>query len=306
VTELLVVGAGPAGVSAALRALELNVDVQLIEAAPSPGGQLHHMYFHPLDVPGLESGDGAALASIYARQLAASDVPVRTGARAASLEPAGTPVASRAVRLEGGERIEAAAVLVATGLRRRRLGVPGERELEGAGVSFSANRDRASLAGRRVAVVGGGDAAYENAMLLAGLGCDVALLVRGLPRARPEFQQRVAGEPRIRVRQKTRVLEVLGDSVVRALRVLGPGGEEELAAEAVVIKAGVLPNTEWCASELALDSEGYVRVDSRLATSSSHVWAAGDVTRAMPPSVPVAVGQGAQAVAVIRAELRRS
>jgi thioredoxin reductase (NADPH) len=306
VTELLVVGAGPAGVSAALRALELDLSVLLLEAAPRPGGQLHVMHFHPLDVPGFESGDGAALAASYERQLEATQVPMQRGARAERIEPAPGAPRTRAVVLESGERLEAAAILVATGLRRRRLGVPGERELEDAGVSFSANRDLAKLAGRRVAVIGGGDAAYENALVLAATGGAIMLVVRGEPRARPEFRARVAAEPRIRVRTHARVLAFLGDGALQAVRVASPSGEETLALDAAVIKAGVVPNSEWCASELERDPEGYVRVDARLATSAPRVWAAGDVTRALPPSVPVAVGQGAQAVAMVRAELRRA
>ena len=67
----------------------------------------------------------------------------------------------------------------------------------------------------------------------------------------------------------------------------------------------LLPNSEWCAPEVALDPDGYVRVDPRLATSAPRVWAAGDITRPLPLGVPVALGQGAQAVAAIRSELRR-
>jgi thioredoxin reductase (NADPH) len=307
VTELLVVGAGPAGVSAALRALELNLSVLLIEGAAKPGGQLHMMHFHPLDVPGFESGDGATLAASYARQLEATQVPVRIGARAERIEPATLPQPrSRTVVLEGGERLEAAAVLVATGLRRRRLGVPGERELEDRGVSFSANRDMAKLAGRRVAVIGGGDAAYENALVLAATGGEITLIVRGEPRARPEFRARVAAEPRIGVRTQSRVLEFAGAEALEGVRLASAAGEEMLATEHAVIKAGVVPNSEWCASELERDPDGYVRVDGHLATTAPRVWAAGDITRALPPSVPVAVGQGAQAVARVRAELRRA
>jgi alkyl hydroperoxide reductase subunit F len=72
------------------------------------------------------------------------------------------------------------------------------------------------------------------------------------------------------------------------------------------VKVGVVPNSEWCAGVVALDPEGYVRVDSQLVTSGRRVWAAGDVTRSVPPSIPVAVGQGAQAASMVRAALRGS
>ena len=208
------------------------------------------------------------------------------------------------VELASGEWIGAAAVLVASGVRRRRLGVPGEREFDGRGVSYSANRDREMLAGRSVAVAGGGDAAFENALLLARSGCDVTLLVRGLPRARPEFQSRVSAEPRIRMRSRTKVVAVSGDQRVHSLRLSGADGESELAAEGVVIKVGVVPNSEWCRPTIACDEDGFLQVDERLATSAPRIWAAGDITRPHPPSIAVAIGQGAQAVAMIRAVLR--
>ncbi len=301
---LVVVGAGPAGVSAALWARAYELPVLLLDGGERPGGQLHWVHFHPHDVPGFESGDGAALAATYARQLATANVPLRTNARAAALEPAHAD-AGPAVRLESGERIAASAVLVASGVRRRRLDVPGAAALEGRGVSYSATRDRERLAGRRVVVISGGDAAYENALLLARESSDVTLLVRGTPRARAEFRGRAAAEPRVVVRAGARVTAVLGDDGVRAVRFEDAGGVHELAAEGVVVKIGVVPNSEWCADALALDADGYVRVDERLATSARLVWAAGDITRPLPPSIPVAIGQGAQAVATIRAAIAR-
>lgn len=298
--ELVIVGAGPAGVSAALWARARDLDTLVLEAAPVPGGQLQHVHFAPRELAGWPYGDGPALAEVYGRQLAEWGIPVRYEARVRALA-AGERIT---LELESGGRLGAKAVLVATGVRRRRLDVPGERELEDRGVSYSANRDRERLAGRAVVVVGGGDAAFENAAILAGLGCEVTLLVRATARARREFRERARAEPRVRVLERTRVLRVLGDAGVRGVLVAGPEGERELACEAVMIKVGVEPATEWCRDALAHDGDGYLRVDQHFATSLAGVWAAGDVTRPLLPSVPVAVGQGALAVAEIRAALR--
>ncbi|HEY6193997.1 MAG TPA: NAD(P)/FAD-dependent oxidoreductase [Candidatus Eisenbacteria bacterium] len=298
--ELVIVGAGPAGVSAALWARSLHLDVELLEAGPEPGGQLLWVHFHPREIPGLLEGDGRAIAAAYARQLAESGLPVRYGVRADALEPGEEP----GLLLSDRSRIAARALLIASGARRRRLGVPGERELEGRGVSTSATRDRAALAGRAIVVVGGGDAAFENALLLVTAGSDVTLVARGTVRARPEFREALARERRARVLEHAQVVAVLGDARVRAVRLRDAAGERELACEGVVVKVGVEPNTEWCRDRLAHDAQGYLRVDERFATSAPGVWAAGDVVHPMLAGVPVAAGHGALAAAAIRAALR--
>ena len=297
--DVLIVGAGPAGVSAALWARSLGLEPRVLESAPEAGGQLLHVHFHPGDLAGVSAGDGPTIAAAMARQLAEARIEARFGAAATALAT-GHDGSRPAVIAEAGERIEADAVLIATGVRRRRLEVPGERELEGRGVSYSATLDRVRFAGKHVVVAGGGDAAYENALLLTAVGCTVTLVVRGAPRARAEFRARVAADPRIEVRERTRVTAVIGSDQVRAVRVAGPAGEEEVAAAGIVIKAGVIPNTEWCRAALAHDRAGFLAVDASLAASRPRVWAAGDVTRPAPLAIAVAIGQGALAAAAIR------
>ena len=297
--EVLIVGAGPAGVSAALWARSLGLSAMVLEAGPRAGGQIHHIRFPLANVGGVVGGDGPALAASLAAQIVAAGVEARYGVSAAALEPA-TP----AVRTIAGDRFAAAALLVATGVRRRRLDVPGEAALEGRGVSWSATQDRTRFAGQDVVVAGGGDGAFENALLLADVGCAVTLVVRGSPRARGEFRRRVAASPRIEVLEDTRVTAVLGEERVRAVRLSGARGEFERPAAGLVVKVGAVPNSEWCADVLDRDPEGYVRVDERFATSRPRVWAAGDVTRPPLAAIAVAMGQGALAAAAIRTVLR--
>jgi thioredoxin reductase (NADPH) len=300
--DVLVVGAGPAGVSAALWARSLDLSVTLIESAPVPGGQLHHVYFQPDDFAGGLAGDGAAIAARFADQLRAAAIPVEYDVVAMALERGAGDGAL--VRTSSGERIAASAVVVATGVRRRHLGIPGERELEGRGVSYSATRDRGTFAGRHVIVVGGSDGAFENALLLTEVGCSVTLVARDTTRARVEFRDRVEADPRIEVVEGARVAAVLGADHVTGVRIETATGAVERDAAGVVIKAGSIPNTEWCADALAVDAEGYVLADDRLRTSQPHVWAVGDVTRPGRPSLSLAIGQGALALAAIRDELR--
>ena len=295
--KVLVVGAGPAGVSAVLWARSIAFRCELLERTERPGGQLHQVYFPLENVAGAAALSGAELAMAMGHQLA--DHPVRFGAEVAALDPE-----RAAVRLRSGEWVEGDALLIATGVRRRQLQIPGAEALLDRGVSYSATRDRARFAGRSMVVVGGGDAAYENARMLADAGCRVLLAVRGQPRAHAAFRARVAAAPAIEVLDDLELLAILGEDRVRAVRYRDATGEHERAVEGVVVKIGVVPNSESLQGSLALDDDGYVRVDATLRSSHPRAWAAGDVTRPPVFGVPVAWGHGALAIASIRAALR--
>lgn len=300
--DVLVVGAGPAGVSAALWARSLDLSVSVIEGGPEAGGQLHRIYFEPDDLAAVVPGTGAAIAARLGQQLRDLAIPVAYDTVAMALE--GSSVRGALVRTSDGARHAASAVVIATGVRKRHLDVPGERELEGRGVSYSATRDRDGFAGGHVVVAGGGDAGFENALLLTDVGCTVTLVIRDAARAREEFHERIAAEPRIEVLMGARVTAVLGHERLEAVRIESAAGVQERAAVGLVVKAGSIPNTEWCAGAVALDGEGYVLVDDRLAASQASVWAIGDVTRPERPSLPLALGHGALAMAAIRDALR--
>ena len=298
VPDVLVVGAGLAGASAALWARSLGIRVALIEQAPTVGGQLNSVHFQPMNFAGATAGEGPAIAEHLHRQLAHAGIEARFGTAAARFEAEGPAVCTAE-----GERIEAHALLIAVGVRRRRLEADGADTFEGRGVSYSATQDRARFAGTRVAVVGGGDAAFENALLLAQVGCSVTLVVRGVPRARASFRERVAATGAIEVLANTRVTAVHGDGTVRGVSLEGPHGTMEREVAAVVVKIGVIPNSEWCAPALARDADGYLAVDRALRTSHPRAWAAGDITRPPVFAMSVAAGQGALAVAAIRVAL---
>lgn len=298
--DMLVVGAGPAGVSTALWARSLHLTPLVIEAGPRPGGQLLRIHFEPRNLGAAQPGTGVQLAARAAAQLEDAGIELRAGTRALALEgPAGT--AGPRVAVDGGV-LEARSIVVATGLSRRRLEVPGERELESRGVSDSATRDLEALRGREVTVIGGGDAAFENALLLADAGCRVTLALRGPAHARAEFRARVEAHAAITMLREAQAVAILGDDAVRAVRFETPQGVVDHPTSAVVVKIGQAPNTEWCAA-LERDGEGYLRVDAELRTSMPRVWAAGDVARPVVPGIAIALGHGAIVAASIRAAL---
>jgi thioredoxin reductase (NADPH) len=296
--DLVVIGAGPAGISAALWARSLDLDGVVLERSDRPGGQLHLIHFALRNVVGAVGLTGAELAARIVPPATAS-LDLQLGAEVTGIDPeAGW------VRLEGGAAIETRAMLIATGLRRRRLEATGAERLTGRGVSYSATADRERFAGHAMLVVGGGDAAYENALILADAGCRVTLVVRAAPRARREFRERVGARESIRVWEGAQAVEVLGEDSVHAARVRDARGVETTPCDGIVVKIGMVPNSEPFRSVLETDAAGYLVTDRGFRTSHPRVWAAGDVARPEPPGIPVAWGHGAVAVEAIRKALR--
>ncbi|HEU4723920.1 MAG TPA: FAD-dependent oxidoreductase, partial [Candidatus Eisenbacteria bacterium] len=193
-------------------------------------------------------------------------------------------------------RIPARALVLATGLRRRSLGVPGEASLLGRGVSHSANRDRDRYAGKPVVVVGGGTAAVEDALLCAERGSEVTLLHRSAAfRAREDFLERARADARIRFVTNAAVTAIEGADEVAAVtyRVRGGRADVRVPCAGVFVRIGWEPRTELVRTQLRCDRGGFIRAGAAGATSAPWVFAAGDVCAPQCPSIANAVGQGA-------------
>ena len=299
--DVIIIGAGPAGLSAALWCDELGLDALVLERNAEVGGQLLHVYNPINNYLGLPAADGRELRDLFAAQTEQAEFDLWTGA-----EIEGVDLAAKRVRLQSGEELRCIALVVATGVRRRRLGVPGEAELAGRGVIESASRDRQLFAGRDVCVVGGGDAATENALLLAEVCPTVTLVHRGKRlRARAEFVERLRGDHRVTLFTEARLTRIIGAQEVEAVEILRQGALKpfQVAVKGVLVRVGVEPNTELFRGQLATDEQGYVRVTSEQETSAANVFAVGDVSNPLAPTVSGAAGAGATAAKVIAARL---
>jgi thioredoxin reductase (NADPH) len=202
-----------------------------------------------------------------------------------------------ALELGNGKALTAPAVIIAAGAKYRSLGIPGEAEFYGRGVSYCATCDGPFFKGKRIFVVGGGDAACDEAQYLSRLTETVILIHRKERfRAQKALAERVLANPRIEVRFNTRMREIRGEK--RAASVLlertGTGETYEEAAGAVFIFAGTVPQSAWI-SGIQKDENGYIVTDQAMAASVPGIFAAGDIRAGSFRQVVVAAGEGAAA-----------
>jgi len=299
--DVIIIGAGPAGLSAALWCDELGLDTLVLEQNQHTGGQLHSIYGPVENYPGLRAENGREFFERFSERVDDSEFDLWTDVEIASAD-----LIAKRVRLRSGEELQSISIIIATGVRRRQLGIPGESEFVGHGIIESANRDRRDFTGKDVCVIGGGDAAAENALLLAEVCPTVTLVHRGKTlRARPTFAQQLQGQHCITVFLESVVTGILGNQEVEAVEILRKDALKpfQMAVQGVVIRIGVQPNTELFSEQLQLDDRGYALVNNRQETDVANVFAIGDVSCPLAPTISSAAGAGATAAKVIASRL---
>ncbi len=292
VFDLLVVGGGPAGASAAIYSARKGIRTGVI--AERFGGQV-------LDTLSIENfisvkeTEGPKLVSALEQHVKSYDVDVMSLQRASALIP-GELIE---VKLESGASLKAKSVVIATGARWRELNVPGEKEYRNKGVAYCPHCDGPLFKGKRVAVVGGGNSGVEAAIDLAGIVAHVTLLEYDVKlRADEVLQRKLRSLPNVTVITQAQTTEVTGDgNKVNGLRYTNRQTSETktIELEGIFVQIGLLPNTDWLKDTVALSRHGEIEVDARGQTSVPGVFAAGDVTTVPYKQIIIAMGEGSKA-----------
>lgn len=301
--DVLIVGGGPAGMAAALWCDDLGLSSCLVDSSSNLGGQLHWIHNPITNYIGAEFPNGDAVARAFSAPLSKFFFTPMLDYEVMSIDPA-----SRTVSLDDGREISAKAIVLATGVRRRKLDVPGEAEFKGKGILDSGSRDKAEASGRKAAVVGGGDAALENALILADHAEKVFLIHRGEKfSARKDFVKAVKHHERIEVVLNARVTEFGGSSDLEFVDVeLASSGSSRIAIDNAVVRIGVQPNSELLRGIVNLDAAGYISVDREGRTSADRIFAIGDVANPVSPTISTATGSASSAIKCIAASIRKT
>lgn len=296
VYDVIIIGSGPAGLAAAIYGKRARLRTLVIEKQPMSGGQILNTY-EVDNYPGLPGIGGFELGQKFREHAEKMETEFVT----AEVTGIAEEEEIKRVLTDKGE-YETKTIILATGANHRKLGVPGEEELCGMGVSYCATCDGAFFRGRAVAVVGGGDVALEDALFLAR-ACKKVYLIhrRNEFRGAKVLQEQVAQTENIEVIWDTVVEEIKGDGQVQALVLLDKKKEEknELPVDGVFIAVGIEPNTAQIGGAVELDEGGYIIAGENTKTNVQGIFAAGDVRTKPLRQVVTAAADGANAITAV-------
>lgn len=291
--DVIIIGGGPSGLSAAFWCAELGLKSLLIEKEAKFGGQLLRTFNAIKNHLGAEAANGREMRDIFLRQVENTNVKRRCGGAVTAAD-----LIEKTVILADGAKYSARAIIIATGVSRRKLGIPGEAEFEGRGILESGEKSKNEVAGKRVLVVGGGDAALENALILARTAEQVFVVHRRSEfSARAEFVEGCRQDKKIEFILNARATAIIGNKAVEAVDVeyILTGSVSSIPFDAILIRVGEEPNTEIFRGQIALDNAGFIITDSDCSTGLPDVFAVGDVANPNAPTISAAIGMGATA-----------
>ena len=288
--DLTIVGGGPGGLSAAIYAMRAAMKTVLLERS-APGGQIN-LSNEVENYPGFEHVSGAELSMKMAEHARSYDLD-EISEEVTAVEPG---LEYHTVRLGDGRSLQTHAVILATGGSPRKLGIPGEEDYYGQGVSYCAVCDGFFFRGKEVIVVGGGDSACEEALYLAKLASKVYLVHRrDALRASMILQQRVKADCNIEILWNSVLTEIkAGDQGVDNVTLQDTQSHElrDMPIDGVFIFIGFVPNNQLVPAGIRLNSEGFVITDEKCETSIPGIYAVGDLRERYARQIVLAAGDG--------------
>lgn len=290
--KVLILGSGPAGLSAALYAARAEL-APVVLSGMQLGGQAA-LTFTVENYPGFPEGvGGAQLGELFQKQAE------RFGAKVEFDTANHVDFSVRPFHIAtDAAKYSAQAVIIATGASPNQLSIPGEQKLTGRGVSYCATCDGWFFKDRKVLIVGGGDSALEEALFITRYAAAVTIIHRRDElRASPLLQKRAAEHPKLSFIWNTVVTQIVGAEKVESVRLkdVTSGAESSLEADGVFIFIGHTPNTQPFRGQLDMDPRGYLMINSQMGTSVPGVFAAGEVADPHFRQVVTSAGMGAAA-----------
>jgi thioredoxin reductase (NADPH) len=294
--DLIVIGEGISGLTCASHAVRAGLKVATLEASLFGGLVLNVNELH--GYPGAESGT----------DLASGLMQANAEAGVTSIQEPVTAIRSSGKEFEvaAGGTYGARQVVIASGARLRKLGVPGEKEFVGRGVSSCADCDAPMFQNEEVVVVGGGDSALQEALVLAKFCRKVHIVHRGSRlRAQKHFTDHAAAEPKISIIRNTTVEAILGAKMVEKVRLQRDGKMEEIAAAGVFAYVGLEPNAAFAPSGIGRDERGYLVTSDACETRVAGIWAVGAVRAGYSGLLRDAAGEAQRVAEAVRKRIEK-
>ncbi|MGE0681261.1 MAG: glutaredoxin 3 [Candidatus Binatia bacterium] len=291
VYDVAILGAGPAGLSAAVYAVRKNLSVILI--AFDLGGQLGTTY-EVANYPGFQLITGPDLVQKFYEHAEQYNVENLIGEKVTGIQVEGRV---RIVKTASGREISAKTVIITTGAQKRKLGISGEKELAGKGVVYCSTCDGPLFRNLTIAIIGGGNSGLEAALEMDGVAKKVYLISRGEWTGDEILQDKVSAAKRIEVLKSYQPMEIHGTERVEGLTIKNLQTEElrRLAVQGVFIEIGLFPQTDFVLDLVETNERGEIKVDRHGQTGVRGIFAAGDATDSHDKQIVIAAGEGAKA-----------
>ena len=305
--DLIIIGGGPAAAAAAVYAARKRLKTLLVTEEWGGQSNVSADVQNWIGTPSISGAELAKNLRTHVETYKGDSVEIFFPMRAIALIPSENKVT---IELKDGKKVEGKVALIASGARRRTLEVPGAKEYDQKGLTYCASCDGPLFADKDVAVIGGGNAAFETALQLLAYCKTVTLVNRTETfRADETTVAAVRAHKNMRIITNAELLEVVGNAFVSGLRLKDAktGKESVLPVEGIFVEIGLLPNTEWIGSTLEKTAVGQIKVDPRThRTSHPRIWAAGDVTDGVYHQNNIAAGDAVKALEDIYVSLRRA